>query len=122
MAASVSNGSAWPSRPGGLVGPAKRWSWPSGSEAKLLGRLDTVGVGGPGNALRGRVDGMQLCCRRSAWRPWPERRRRRRNADGWWMDAIAAATPVYPLADLVGLHRHTPLSTFTSSAGTTAGD
>lgn len=98
-------------------GRAERWAVAGDGQGQLLGVLAAEGVAGPGRQLRGVIDGMQLCCRRSAWRAWPEDRRRRRHADGWWMDAIAADTPVHPLAALVGRHRHTPLSTFDTAGG-----
>lgn len=98
-------------------GQAERWAVAGDGRQQLLGVLDAEGDAGPDLPLRGRIDGMQLCCRRSAWMPWPEDRRRRREADGYWMDSIAVKTIVRRLAALAGRHRHTPLSTFTTPAG-----
>lgn len=81
------------------------------------GQLSISGRPGPGNPLRCRVDGCQLAVRRSAWRPWPEDRGKAPEADGYWMDAVAAAVEVHPLAVRAAVHRHTPLSTFTRPAG-----
>lgn len=104
------------------VGPVERSAVAGDGQVQQLGRLDAQGVYGPGRPLRGRLDGMQLCVRRHAWRNWPEERARAREADGWWMDAVAAATPVHALPDLVGHHRHTPLSTWTTAAGRVGSD
>jgi Glycosyl transferase family 2 len=75
--------------------------------------LKAEGVGRPGFTLRGKIDGMQVAVRRSAWVDWPEDRAIRHEADGHWMDKLACLTPIHPLAALVGVHRHTPASTFT---------
>lgn len=87
---------------------------PDGSEMRL-GRLGTVGVGRPGNSLRCRVDGMQVCFRRSARTDWPELRQLAPHADGYWMDALAQKVEVIPVDFQVGSHRHTPESTFTQA-------
>lgn len=98
-------------------GPAQRWARSEGGQEECVGFLPTVGTAGRGNQLRGKVDGMQLAVRKAAWRPWPEERSASREADGFWMDAIADRTAVHPLDALAGRHRHTPLSTFTTNAG-----
>jgi hypothetical protein len=81
---------------------------------KLLGELGTHGAGGPRNRLCGRVDGMQVIHRRGMRQQWPEEREARPLADGIWMDRIGEVTPIIPLPIVVGVHRHTPESTFTT--------
>lgn len=80
---------------------------------ELLGPLELRGVGQPGNPLRCHVDGLQVCHRRSVRTDWPEDAARAPEGDGWWMDALGAKAPLHPVDLVVGLHRHTPESTFT---------
>lgn len=95
-------------------GPAQRVRLHASGLVQQLGLLATVGVASPSNILRCRVDGMQVCHRRSARVDWPEKRELAALADGWWMDALSSNTPIHPVNALVGVHRHTPLSTFTT--------
>lgn len=85
-------------------------------EETYLDVLRADQVAGPGQSLRCRIDGIQFAVRRQAWQPWPEAARLARESDGYWMDAICERTPGIPLDACVGRHRHSPLSTFTSSA------
>jgi hypothetical protein len=78
-----------------------------------LGGRNTVGILRPGNSGVGRIDGMQVCYRRNVSRFWSEDRAVERYADGVWMDAIAARTPIIPLDLVIGTQRHTPASTYT---------
>jgi hypothetical protein len=94
-------------------GPAERQQVHASGTAQVLEGLATCGVGSSANRLRGRADGMQVCVRRGAWRAWPEEAEAREQADGWWMDSVAEEHLIHPVQDLVGVHRHTPLSTFT---------
>jgi glycosyl transferase family 2 len=96
-------------------GPAERVALRPDGALQHFSPLTTVGVGTAANSLRCRVDGMQVCHRRSVRVPWPEDPAIRHHADGHWMDALAAVTPIHPVQELVGQHRHTPLSTFTRS-------
>lgn len=85
---------------------------PSG-EVRPLGVLRRTHVGRPGAYLGMSVDGMQIAVRTWANRPWPELRGVAYCADAVWMDSVASAVYIHPLAARVGLHLHTPLSTFT---------
>ena len=78
-----------------------------------MGQLATCGVLGPGNSGDCRIDGMQICHRREARTPWPLQRQLAWHADGQWIDALAANHAVHPLPGVMGVHRHTPDSTFT---------
>jgi len=98
---------------GAWCGVAHRRSRSKDGRERSLGQLAPGGVGSPAWPLRGRVDGMQVVCRRSSWVEWPEAYELRAEADGHWMDRLAAQTPIHPLDALVGVHRHTPASTFT---------
>jgi len=95
-------------------GPADRLRVRKDGSAQQLGRLGTVGIGRPSNQLRCRVDGMQVFHRRSVRTDWPEKVELRAHADGWWIDALASKTDVHPVPWLVGTHRHTPESSFTT--------
>lgn len=98
-------------------GSAERRERDDAGRERVLGQLRVEGVAGEGRPLRGVIDGMQVAVRRSAWRPWPEGRAQAREADGWWMDTVAGETPIHPLNVQVGVHRHTPLSTWTRPGG-----
>lgn len=98
------------------VGQAERWTMPARGKPRKLDTLAARGVYGEGRPLRCVVDGMQLAVRRAAWRPWPEEKDRAPHADGWWMDAVAAAHPVHAIPGTAGRHRHTPKSAFTKAA------
>jgi hypothetical protein len=80
---------------------------------QIIGWLNVVGVGRADFPLRGKVDGMQVALRRAAWVDWPQQRELSAEADGHWMDQVAARHPIHPLDAIAGVHRHTPLSTFT---------
>lgn len=95
-------------------GPADRQRVNRAGQVLDLGRLYTVGIGGPSNTLRGRIDGMQVIHRRSVRREWPEEKAAGPQADGIWIDRIGEGTPLVPLHTVVGIHRHTPDSTFTT--------
>jgi hypothetical protein len=82
-------------------------------QLRALPPLQTVGVLRPGNGALGRVDGLQVCHRRSAWTAWPADPAVEAMVDGVWIDQLAAQTPVIPLGLVVGTQRHTPDSTYT---------
>ncbi|HKV98059.1 MAG TPA: glycosyltransferase family A protein, partial [Gammaproteobacteria bacterium] len=105
----------WPTEQG-WVGAADVQELRADGSIYSRGMLAVAGQPGPANPLRCRVDGCQLAVRRSAWKPWPEDRAQAAEADGYWMDSIAAAVEVVPLTVRAAVHRHTPLSTFTRPA------
>lgn len=79
-------------------------------------RLELLGLRGTldhDHSGRRHVDGMQVCHRRSVRCDWPEDLQLAAEADGVWMEELAARTPIHPVEHVVGTHRHTPLSTFT---------
>ena len=98
---------------GAWYGRARRERVHPGGLTQQLGYLNTVGVGRPSNTLRCRVDGMQVVHRREQHVEWTEKRELAHHADGWWIDALSARTPIHPVEDVIGVHRHTPLSAFT---------
>lgn len=87
---------------------------PCGKTVKL-GRLGNFPVG---TLLDCKVDGMQVCHRVAVACTWPEDKRESWHADGMFLRALGERTGIYPINALVGVHRHTPQSTFTR---TTAG-
>lgn len=94
-------------------GMADRGRVHPGGFFELLGPMGLRGPGTPGNSLRGHVDGLQVCVRRSRFVPWTEAKAEAHQADGVWMDALSAATPIHPAEVYVGTHRHCPSSNFT---------
>ncbi len=96
-------------------GQANRTETVPGGEVPL-GVLDAA----PGARLNGRIDGIQVCCRRELFGrcPWPEEedRETRGHADGIYLDRLQAAGTVHRLDVKVGTHRHTPDSVFTQKA------
>jgi hypothetical protein len=95
-----------------------------GSEVKL-GELPLPPVapgtnGGIGGvSLDEKADGGQVCHRiATAYEPWPEARERNiaNHCDGLWMDAVGRKATIHALMVKVLRHRHTALSTFTTSS------
>lgn len=79
--------------------------------------LGHFGVGRPSNLLRCRVDGQQVCHRRTVRTDWPEAPHLAPHADGWWIDALSAKAAIYPVDVPCGVHRFTPESCFTPTLG-----
>lgn len=94
-------------------GSAERLRIHQDGRCEVLGPLELRGVGRPDNPLRTHVDGLQVCCRRSARTDWPEDPAVAAEADGRWMDALAIGSHIHPVDQVVGTHRHTPQSCFT---------
>lgn len=94
-------------------GKADKGRLSAGGYYEPIGAMPLLGPGTPAASLRGHVDGLQVCVRRSAWTPWPEARELAPQADGHWMDALCRAAPILPAEVYVGTHRHTPRSSFT---------
>jgi len=101
---------------GAWAGWADRRELGADGAERQLGRLIPAAVAGEFYSLRGRVDGMQVAVRRCQWVDWPEDRELAPEADGHWMDRLARTCPIHPIGAHVGVHRHTPLSTFTRPA------
>lgn len=112
----VLNRSARSPGEGAWVGHADRAAVRKDGSELFVGRLVVDGSYGPGRTLRCVADGMQLAVRRASWRPWPEVPELSREADGHWMERVTADTAAVALDALVGRHRHTDLSAFTTPA------
>ena len=91
-------------------GPADRCEVRADGKEVKVGELPTRGVT---RTLDNLADGMQACCRREVCPPWPEDREQAWHTDGLWLDALGKRTPIHPLPQRVGRHRHTAESTFT---------
>lgn len=94
-------------------GWAERQALDLDGQTRGMGSLELYGICCPGRSLDCKADGMQVVHRRAYRTDWPEDRSVGWHADGLWIDALAARTPIYPLHARVGVHRHTPRSTYT---------
>jgi hypothetical protein len=94
-------------------GRAEVWDCPAGRVATKVCDLKTWPVG---TDLKCKIDGMQVCHRSSVGVAWPEAKEGYEHADGNFLRALSAKTPIHPLDILVGRHRRTPDSTFTRSS------
>jgi hypothetical protein len=98
-------------------GSADRVELRSGGEKKL-GDLNPQVVGGRGGeSLWFKIDGIQVCHRRTLCEqaPWPEGEDHavRKFADAHFIEQLGRHARILPLAANVGRHRHTPASEFT---------
>ena len=94
-------------------GPADRTEVRADGEVKV-GELPACGVA---RRLDCKVDGMQICHRRSLAVAWPEDPTVAAHADGVFMDAVGGLAEVHPVAAKVGRHCHTMDSVLTRPAG-----
>jgi hypothetical protein len=98
---------------GAWYGLAQRQRIHQDGRCEDLSPLELRGVGRLYNPLRTHVDGLQVCCRRSARTDWPEDLAVAGEADGVWLDTLGMRHHLHPVDHVVGIHRHTPESCFT---------
>jgi hypothetical protein len=97
-------------------GWAERQALDLDGSVRGMGSLELKGICCPGRSLDCKADGMQFVHRRAVRTAWSTDRSVAWHADGQWIDALARTTPIYPLDARVGIHRHTPRSTYTRGA------
>jgi hypothetical protein len=67
----------------------------------------------PVRQLDCKADGGQVCVRTAICPDWPLDKADQWHGDGIWLDRIGERCEIHPLPEACGVHRHTPISTFT---------